>query len=229
MRNKKDRNSKKIIAVVFAVIVYLSIFKGYSQLVNNYLIKDDFRYYPFWNQIYIGLNEDEFGFMDGDFSYDRSLEDVCDRVFDYGIVRTSKIIAKKTFWLWSQGTYQVQRYAFGLDTNEELEKFLYKTPITKYLLKDDAKFRSMLNSFMRSQYLILFALFLTSLRYRKKNFGEFRLFYYCFVATFLIMLVYELKSRYIFHLMPFMVILAEKALEDAEERNKYLDQGNIWN
>ncbi len=212
----KKGGGKKIMAaageLLIGMALFFALYKVPGTLIENAFIKGNFRSYPAWNQIYIGLNEAEFGFMDGDFSYDRSGQDVLDRLKEYGPVRVSKILLKKTFWLWSQGTYQAQRYAFGEDVSDGAEKFEYETVLTDFLLNDGQGLRRFLNSFMRAEYLALFGLMVLTL-YRDRRREELRVFYYALMGTFLILLVYELKSRYILPLLPVMLVLAGEGVE----------------
>lgn len=210
-------NKKYAIRHAAALIAALSVFAalgyGLPKLVYSACYgSSDIKSYSGWNQIYIGLNENEFGFMDNDFSYDRSFGDIVNRVKTYGPVRLAKIITKKTFWLWSQGTYQAERYAFGADAGNVFDKFEYETILTKYLLNSEQKLRKLINAFMRAQYLILFLL-MTLTFWTEDDIEKYRLFYYIIFATFAIMLVYELKSRYILQLCPLMVILAVRRIE----------------
>lgn len=211
-------NKKRILMQISTLIVSIFVFVilgfGIPKLVNYACYgNNDIKSYSGWNQIYIGLNEEEFGFMDNDFSYDRDFDDIVNRVKSYGPIKITKIITQKTFWLWSQGTYQAERYAFGADASNYCDKFEYETILTKYLLNSEQTLRKLINAFMRAQYLILF--FLMTLTFWKENeIEKYRLFYYIVFATFAIMLVYELKSRYIFQLFPLMVIFAVRSIEN---------------
>ena len=202
-----------LIKIFFAIILFMVVGKASKILIKNEFLHNDYPSYPIWNQIYIGLNEPEFGFMDNDFSYDRDFGDVVNRIEEYGFTRTTKLICKKTFWLWTQGTYQAQRYAFGVNVENASDKFEYETAVTKYLLNDDQPLRIIINSFMRAQYLIMYFLMIYAL-WRKKDIADMRTLYYVLIATFIIMLVYELKSRYIFSCLPIMAILACWSLEN---------------
>ena len=73
----------------------------------------------------------------------------------------------------------------------------------------------MANAFMRAQYLILFALMLYTL-WKKKDISDMRVWYYIMIATFLIMIFYELKSRYILHCLPGMAIMACWAMDNID-------------
>lgn len=208
---------KKITILVCALVIHTLIYNGGSALVKSNFIDGNFVKYPVWNLYYMGLNEEEFGFQNNDFSYDRSVQDVINRVVEYGPERISKILTKKTFWLWTQGTYQAQRYAFGNDCVEPLQKFEYETFITKYLMQDSQMCRKLINSFMRAQYYAMFGLMILTI-YKRCNTDKFKMFYYVIIATFLIMLVYELKSRYILHLSPLMIIMAGDFFESIGKR-----------
>ncbi len=209
----KEESKKIVCEIIVSIVLFWGIGHSLTALVSSKFIQGNFQSYPVWNQYYIGINEKEFGFMDNDFSYDRSAEDVIGRVKEYGPERMSKILIKKTFWLWSQGTYQAQRYAFGNDVTVEQEKFEYTTCLTNHLLRDDQILRRLLNSFMRAQYLVIFSLFIMAI-WKKENISKYRLIYYIFSAIFLTMIVYELKSRYILILVPFMIIMAVQTIED---------------
>ena len=169
--------------------------------------------YPIWNQIYIGINEKEFGFMDNDLSYDRDLKDIKERVCDYGTVKLLKIICKKTFWLWTQGTYQAERYAFGNDTNNALDKFEYETFLTQYLLNSNQHSRIIINAIMRAQYFVIF-IAMTITIIIKRDITQERELYYIIVATLLVMIIWELKSRYILICFPMMAILAQQCFDN---------------
>ncbi len=203
---------KEAVKVILAIAICLGISRLGINLVKSICYGEDYKSYSSWNQIYIGLNEERLGMMDMDFSYDRTAQDVIDRIVDYGPIKTTEILAKKTFWLWTQGTYQSQRYGFGIDTQLEEEKFEYSTILTNHLLNDTQPLRRMINAFMRAQYLIIFALMVITL-WKKKDISDIRIWYYIIIATFLTMIVYELKSRYIFQCIPAMAILACQALE----------------
>ena len=65
---------------------------------------------------------------------------------------------------------------------------------------------------MRNQYIVLFALMVVML-WKNKDISDKREIYYVIVATFLILIVYEMKSRFIFHCIPLMAILGCGAFE----------------
>lgn len=221
IRKKENGNNikKELLKVICALAIFLGIGHGFSKLMYNEIYNGkDIKAYPAWNQIYIGINEAEFGFMDGDFSYDRSLDDIIERVEAYGPKRMAKILTKKTFWLWSQGTYQAERYGFGNDVVNPEDKFEYETIVTGHLLNSGQILRKVLNSLMRAQYLFLFAGMIYTF-WKERDMDKYRLFYYIIFATFLSMLFYELKSRYILQLAPLMVIFAIRSITKIDKKS----------
>lgn len=154
----------------------------------------------------------------GILGYERSLDDVIQRVEEYGAIRMTKIFAKKIHWTWMQGTYQAQRYGFGPDVDNALDKFEYETFMTKYLCKDTQIVRKIINASMRAQYMILFAGMLIVL-WTKRDIDDFRILYYIIIATMLILIIYEMKSRFILHCLPLMSVLACLSIEYFETKS----------
>lgn len=214
---KKEKIKKaKMMEMVFLCIIVFFIPTGVKKTIDMLYVPDVLPSYPALNQVYIGLNEKEFGFMDNDLSYERNWDDIINRVEDYGPTKLTKIIGKKTFWLWTQGTYQAERYAFGSDVSNELDKFEYKTVATKHLMSNDQIARKLINSFMRAQYLILFLGMVINIlfsMYKKSDIESERELYYILIGTLLIMLIWELKSRYIIMCIPPMAIMAQLGFE----------------
>lgn len=217
--NTNDSKTRRnyIKNIILAIALFIILGSGLPKIVLRLCYGNEpIKSYSGWNQIYIGLNESEFGFMDNDFSYDRSFDDIVNRVTDYGPAKLTKILTKKTFWLWSQGTYQAERYAFGPDVEHSSDKFQYDTFLTKHLLNSSQKLRKIINAFMRSQYIILFFLMILAF-WTENDMEHYRIFYYIIFATFLIMLVYELKSRYILQLLPMMTIFSVRGINNLQQ------------
>lgn len=57
-------------------------------------VPDGLPSYPALNQVYIGINEKEFGFMNNDLSYEINRDDIINRVEDYRPTKLTKIIGK---------------------------------------------------------------------------------------------------------------------------------------
>lgn len=205
-KNKFSMQKRFSMILVFTtLIIGINVFM--NTMTSHYLYDKQAPSYPKWNQYYIGLNEEKFGFMDQSFSYNRSLDDVLNRIYEYGPVKLTNILIKKTIWAWTEGTYQSGRYAFGLNTNNGNEKFYYATPLEKYIMNDTQLTRRVITSFCRVQY--LFYLFLMCYStIRNKNYDSYRIGKLIFLGTIAALMFYELKSRYIIHCFPFMIIFA---------------------
>lgn len=214
-------SKKKVLEIILLCIMVIIIPVGIKKSIDKFYVPEGVPSYPSWNQIYIGINENEFGFMDNDLSYERSFDDIINRVKEYGPTKLTKILGKKTFWLWTQGTFQAERYTFGNDVHNELDKFEYKTILTSHLLNNEQIGRKLINSFMRAQYLVIFLGMIINIAYSiytKSSIESERELYYILIGTFLIMLIWELKSRYIIMCIPAIVILAQLGFEVLEKR-----------
>ena len=83
--------------MIFLCIIVFFIPTGVKKTIDMLYVPDVLPSYPALNQVYIGLNEKEFGFMDNDLSYERNWDDIINRVEDYGPTKLTKIIGKKLF------------------------------------------------------------------------------------------------------------------------------------
>lgn len=198
---------KTVYAIILSLCLFFGISYAMNQVTSTCLYDKETLSYPKWNQYYIGINEEKFGFMDQSFSYDRSLEDVILRMKEYGPLKLTQILVKKTAWAWGEGTYQSGRYAFGLNTNMANEKFEYVTFLEKYVTLDSQWLRKLITSFSRVQY-VLYFMFMTYALWKKRDTSFFRLGGVIFLGTFVALLFYELKSRYVMHCFPFMILFA---------------------
>lgn len=154
----------------------------------------------------MGFNQDEFGFQDGTHSIDRNMKDVVERIRGYDVKEVTEIIAKKEYWMWMEGTYQAQRYAFGENSDESNSKFYYETAATKYLMNNEQTLRKVIDSFIYSQYFILFVLMLYW--FVRPQSDKLSVIYLVYMGMFLFYVFWEIKSRYIISLYPFMMIFS---------------------
>jgi len=162
--------------------------------------------YPIWSYIYIGLNSEKFGFQDGSHSLNRNFNDIIYRIFyENGILETLKIIFKKIFWMWTEGTYQSERYGFwnlGLihSSIRNLVKFLSYTLYFSLILLSCIHFSyksffNRINNLDKSKPILLI---------------------YIVILNFLFLLFYaiwEIKSRYIYALYPYLIITSFGGME----------------
>ena len=83
-------------------------------------------------------------------------------------------------------------------------------------MSNDQIARKLINSFMRAQYLILFLGMVINIlfsMYKRSDIESERELYYILIGTLLIMLIWELKSRYIIMCIPPMAIMAQLGFE----------------
>lgn len=208
------RCKKILILCVFMVIVW-GIPKVCDDVVDDHFRIEESTDGSIWSLFWMGINEEEFGFMHNEIAGGtKYFSDFYNLLMSRNVERNIKLFGRKIFWEWSQGTYQAQRYGFGPDAAIITDKFEYETPITRYLMYDDQKGRQFINSFCRAQYLALFFFMILGMQNMDdKARDKYRVLIYLMFGTFLILIFYELKSRYIMHCMIPMVILAARGLE----------------
>ncbi len=202
---------EKLLPVLGGLLIFILVVAGFFRGIVPKLVGTDAKSMPVWSYIYMGLNEEEFGFQDNSHSMTRSPEDVKERIASYTPVQLGKILVKKTDWMWTEGTYQASRYAFGDDGMQPLEKFEYETWLTRRTKDSADRLRIVADAFMRGQYLLL--LLITA-------YGIFRIFFVrkgkppeiahvgllLFYANLFFYLIWEIKSRYLLPLYPFLLL-----------------------
>lgn len=208
----KNKDIKKI-AVVLAIFFICNII--YSQVEKAIIPKsDEVQEYPIWSFIQMGINEEEFGFQDGSHSTEWTFYDVKNRIQELGPQRLLKLLCKKQYWLWTEGTYQVERYVFGTGS---LEQFSYMTPITEMIYDvENSKIRKALEYLMKGQYFILIVLSLADLIIKDKDEtikNKKDLLLYMIIGLFCFYTIWEIKSRYIYCLYPIFLILSSEGIE----------------
>lgn len=201
----KDSYLRKILSVLCGIILFVSCKFIITYGIETPIIGDIEHSMPVASYVYMAFNEEEFGFQDGTHDLNRNFSDVEKRLEGYDKKTLLKIIGEKLEWTWTEGTYQAQRYAFGVNSGTQ-DKFEYVTPITKYCLNSDWQWRNILDSFMRNQYLVLFTL--TVPMFLEKNKGKYDIFIMLFAANMMFYIFWEIKSRYILPLYPFMLIIS---------------------
>jgi len=174
---------------------------------------------PVASYVYMGFNEEEFGFMDGSHSKKRTMYDVKERIEGYGFSTTFKILAKKGFWTWQEGTFQAQRYAFGPDAETSNQKFYRDTIVTPYLLNSSQRGRTVLNSVMRAQYIVLMLMLVFSL-IKTKGSSHLAFLTYIILGFLLFYLIWEIKSKYLFPLLPLYGIIIFSGFDKLVETTK---------
>lgn len=209
LKKKNIKNVAIILGICMAFyVIYIPI--------ENMLIpkSDEKKEYPIWSYIQMGINEEEFGFQDSSHSTEWTFEDVKKRITDLGPEKLIKLLCKKHCWLWTEGTYQVERYAFGIG---EGEQYFYDTPITKLVYNSDtSQVRKALEYLMKGQYFVLIALSLINCIFRNENKNlkdKEDLLLYVIIGLFCFYTIWEMKSRYIYCLYPIFLIFATGGIE----------------
>lgn len=222
-----EKGKKLLILLMFASIV-LGVPKLTDGVMNYYFRAEGAGNESIWTLFWMGINEEEFGFMHNEIlTEDKSFDDFYDLLTSRNAEQNIKLFGRKVFWEWTQGTYQAQRYAFSIDAVDYREKFEYETPVTKYFMQDNQKTRQLINSCMRAQYMAFWLLMTVSLYKMNKDERErYRMFIYLMFGTFLILFFYEMKSRYVMHCFIPMLILAIRGLSIIENRCKEIKERN---
>jgi len=217
-----ENKCKKLGVLILYVMIIVFVTKGIDSFVNANFRTPNAQDEPIWTMFWMGINEEEFGMMHNEIY--EGPEQFSD-FYNLLISRTPKedvcLFSKKIYWTWTQGTYQSQRYGFGLDTLKESNKFEYHTCLTSHLLLDNQILRRWINRIARAQYMMWFLFMILGMCLTKKEgYYKYRIFTYSMFGTFLILIFYEMKSRYVFHCIICMAVLACVFLEHIAEKNK---------
>jgi len=180
------------------------IFGGLNIISNKAVNVEAGKSFPIWSFIQMGLNEEEFGFQNSSHSVEWTAKDCVDRINELGAERTIKLLAKKELWMWSEGTFQAERYGFG----DENAIYARENIITRNLRKmDDSSIRKSVNYLMKGQYYLYIIFALAGVIFaRKENIIEIFLYFIC--GFFFFYMIWEMKSRYIYSLYPYIIIFA---------------------
>lgn len=222
---------KLVIIVVFAVVT-TSIPKLCDTIVNKYFRVENVSDESIWTLFWMGINEEEFGMMHNEiFDGERTFDDFITLLLSRNVEQNIKLFGRKIFWTWSQGTWQAQRYGFGGDAVNVLDKFEYETPFTRFFLNNEQIAPKLANSIMRAQYMAFFFFMILGLfNMDEEDIRKYRIFIYLCFGTFLILVFYEMKSRYVLHCLISMIVLGFRGMENImlkRECNVNKEQVNI--
>lgn len=218
-KNLLNDKLKKLRILILFIIITFSIPKITDITVDKFFKTEGIEEDYIWNLFWMGINEYEFGFMHNEIHGERrTFDDFYELLTSRTAEQNINLFSKKIFWTWSQGTYQAQRYAFGYDVDNDLDKFEYTTPLTGILLRDDFVIRNFINIFCRAQYMALFFLMILGLvKISRNDISLYRPFIYIMFGTFLMLIFYEMKSRYILHCIISMIVLATLGLTNLQQ------------
>ncbi len=213
----KKQNLKIILSIILTFIICNLI---YIPIKNYFIPKtEEPADYPIWSFIQMGINEEEFGFQNQTHSTEWKPQDVIDRIKTLGPKRLATLLAKKEYWLFTEGTYQVERYAFGAGQDDA---FYYETFLSKRVQNPEtSKERKAIDYLMKGQYFVLILLSLIDLLIKDKE-KEIKdkkdLLLYFIIGMFCFYLIWEIKSRYIYCLNPIFIILATSGIEKLQNK-----------
>lgn len=177
---------------------------------------------PVWRWINMGFPGKKLGYWDGGRNigifvnrfkcnkHDASIyfiNELLDKYRITGMKEVLKAYTKKTFWLWTEGTYSVNYY--GLSQAVDSSRFmLYSTPLLKLVEPWDRAARLSLDWMLHSYNWLLIGLTCLYLfdAARKKDF-RLELFVYVIYLYIGFYMFWEVKSRYIFGVYPILLIM----------------------
>ncbi len=209
-------NKRNLIAVVILVASFLILNFSYFKLKESIIPVSD-QEIPIWSYIQMGINEEEFGFQDSSHSTSWNFTDYINRLKELGPKRFTKLLIKKVIWTWTEGTYQVGRYAFG---NQLENQYDYETVLTKKVYNTDSKLRDTIDYAMKGQYFTLLLLSYLGMFFGKNNNDKIKLILYLVMGIFCFYVIWEIKSRYIYCLYPIFLIFATRGSEVLIEKIK---------
>ncbi|MCR5608772.1 MAG: hypothetical protein K6G26_06880, partial [Lachnospiraceae bacterium] len=200
------KDIKKAVIYVFISMTFITLIGKVNDRVFNV---DKSKQFPVWSFIQMGVNEEEFGFQDGTHSHDWTMDDCIKKYKDLGVKKVLTIYGKKTLWMWSEGTYQAERYGFG----DSFAQFSRENSITQSLLDVNNSFiRIALEKLMKAQYYIYMVLALIGIvvirKGKKEQYNRQAVLMYLICGFFCFYLLWEIKSRYIYSMYPIIMIYA---------------------
>lgn len=193
---------------------------------------------PVYMWLNMGINLERFGFWDNMESYriyQRAAQynkavsselykaSIREKLTDASAGELLEMYAKKLIWVWTEGTYQIDRYGIGNGQSLTSERigmtpiagsYSYETPLTK-LFEGDSPARAALLWALYASSLLMYVFagvrLVTGIRARR--YGEVLLVLVLlgFVAFYLL---WEIKSRYLYPVYPLLILLSYLGFKD---------------
>lgn len=218
---KRKRTWQSILVMVVAVLIIVAVvFIGVNWVGNHLFRREGATGESIWTLFWMGINEPEFGMMHNEgYEGQKTFLDFWELLISRDLTQNLKLFGRKIMWTWTQGTYQCQRYGFGYDVENISGKFIYETPFTHLFPNTGRMIPATLIALCRAQYMALMLLSLVALikMVGEKSFDKYRVIVYLFFGTFLILILYEMKSRYVLHLSSMMCVIALLGMQSVEE------------
>jgi hypothetical protein len=178
---------------------------------------------PVWRWINMGFPDKKLGYWDGGKNisifvhrfkcnkHDAAIffiDDLFSKIKTSGLHQVFRFYTKKTFWLWTEGTYSVNYY--GLSQAVRAEHFvLYNTPLVKHVEPWDTAVRVSLDWLLHSfNWFVLGLVILYLFDSVRKQDLRMELFVYVILLYLGFYLLWEVKSRYIFGVYPIFLTMS---------------------
>lgn len=186
----------------------------------------------------MGINMENIGFWDNGESYDiykkqgnydkekskelfkKEIRDKLSRATAGDLI---KMYYKKIIWVWTEGTYQIERYGIGNErlSNPDGKKgtilggYGYTTFATDFF-KGDSKYRSGLNWVLYTLNFLMYCCILVRLvsatKAQRYDEGILVLVILGFIGFYIL---WEIKSRYLYPVYPLLIVLSYMGFKDA--------------
>ena len=169
--------------------------------------------------VHMGMSRDTIGFWDRGKSYEiyavsgwnKELssriykEKILENIKMMGIRGLLELYCKKTFWVWTEGTYQSELYGFGYHS---LGGYLYETGANRFL-DDASEYRGAVRWAIYVSNFLMFCLiaFSLSVSIKKRLFGE-ELLVLVILGFTAFYIIWEIKSRYLYPCFPYLLIMS---------------------
>ncbi|MCR4434629.1 MAG: glycosyltransferase family 39 protein [Clostridiales bacterium] len=169
--------------------------------------------------INMGMCRDTLGFWDGGKSYDiyfRSdwnkeasqklyIEEIRNNIQTQPVMNLLSHYSVKTFWVWTEGTYQYELYGLGYHS---LGGYMYNTPANQFL-DDQFPYRENIRWIVYVFNFVMYCLIAVSVLVSIRE-GDFKeelllLIILGFIAFYIL---WEIKSRYLYPCFPYILILS---------------------
>ncbi|MEK3674081.1 glycosyltransferase family 39 protein [Paenibacillus sp. FSL R10-2771] len=196
---------------------------------------------PVYMWLNMGINLETLGFWDNRESYNIYQQDagynkaesvelfkasISNKLSEATLGELAGMYYKKLVWIWTEGTYQFERYGIGNDGTSiggggrngfVMDRYIYSTSASE-LLKGDSNYRSGLQWVVYMQNLLMYGFILFRLisSIRAKRYAETSLVLVIlgFIGFYLL---WEIKARYIYPVYPLLIVLSYMGFKDVYE------------
>lgn len=191
---------------------------------------------PVYMWLNMGIDAERFGFWDNGKSYliyehDADFDgqasvalykaSIADKLSQASPGERLGMYAKKLIWVWTEGTYQIDRYGIGNESSSPRPgassiagSYAYDTWLTR-LFQGDSPARSCLLALVHASTILMYLLSAVRLAtgIRARRFGEVLpvLVLLGFIAFYLL---WEIKSRYLYPVYPLLLVLSALGFRD---------------